>query len=476
MTASFILYRYTRKQYPQRIQNMNTRLITFSFLAAMAVIPAHGQGLLTSDEIATAGSLASEATNSRRGYEIVTDLTTKIGPRLAGTEADRRAVQWARTMFEEAGFDRVVLEEIEFPVWEREIESARIVSPYPQPLLITALGYSGSTDGEISGEVVAFETLADLEAADPEQVAGKIVYVNQRTQRTRTGRGYGAAVPVRYDAHRLTGEKGGLAVLIRSIGTDSHRFPHTGAMSYNEEGENLAAGALSAPDADQLERILAGGEPVVVAVNIGTRLQRTGSSHNVIAELTGREFPDEIVLLGAHLDSWDLGTGAIDDGAGVGIVSAAAELIGALPQRPRRTIRVVLFGNEEQGLWGAKQYAERHADTLDKHVLAMESDFGADRIWRFQSRVPEDQLPLMDEIAAQLIGLDVERGDNEANGGPDLTPLREAGVAVLTLQQEGHDYFDYHHTADDTLDKIDPDALQQNVAVYAAVAWLVAEH
>jgi Zn-dependent M28 family amino/carboxypeptidase len=453
--------------------------ISLSIIAGLALVASangHAQSLLTSDEIATADTLANSAAGSHHAYDIVTDLTTKIGPRLAGTEADKRAVQWAKEMLEDSGFDRVTLESIEFPVWEREIETARIISPYPQPLRVTALGYSGSTDGEISAEVVAFQSLDELEKATGEQVAGKIVFVNLRTERTRTGRGYGAAVSVRRDAHKFAAEKGGLAVLIRSIGTDSHRFPHTGAMSYNEEGENLPSGALSAPDADQLERILASGETVEIAMNLSTSLVRTGSSHNVVADIVGRELPEEIILLGAHLDSWDLGTGAIDDGAGVAIVSAAARLIAALPQRPRRTIRVVLFGNEEQGLWGARQYAELHADELANHVMAMESDFGANRIWQFESRVEDERLPLMDEIAAQLTELGVERGGNEARGGPDVSPLREAGVAVLTLQQDGHDYFDLHHTPDDTLDKIDPQALQQNVAVYAVVGYLLAEH
>ena len=438
-------------------------------------IPVIAEELLLG-EIATARELAESATASRRGYEIVKDLTTKVGPRLAGTEANERAVEWAKGMLENSGFDRVTLEPIEFPIWQREIESARIVSPYPQALAVTALGYSGSTDGEIQAEIVAFQTLEELEAADSDSVAGRIVFVNQRTERTRTGQGYGSSVSVRYSAHEMTAEKGGVAVLIRSIGTDSHRFAHTGAMSYNEEDENLPSGALSAPDADQLERILADGETVEVALNLRTSLARTGSSYNLVADIIGREKPEEIVLTGAHLDSWDLGTGAIDDGAGVAIVSAAAELIAALPQRPRRTIRVVLYGNEEQGLWGAKQYAETHADELDNHVIAYESDFGAGRIWEFQSLVDDESLPLMDEIAAQLVGLGVARGNNEARGGPDISPLREAGVAVLTLQQDGHDYFDYHHTADDTLDKIDPEALQQNVAVYAVVTYLVAEH
>jgi Zn-dependent M28 family amino/carboxypeptidase len=186
--------------------------------------------------------------------------------------------------------------------------------------------------------------------------------------------------------------------------------------------------------------------------------------------------PDEIVLVGAHLDSWDLGTGAIDDGAGVGIVIGAAKLLlDVLPQAPRRTIRIVLFGSEEVGLVGAQAYAEQHAGELHNHVIATESDFGAGVIWRFDTGVADDKVPIAEAIGELLLPLDIEPGSNTATGGPDMKYLREAGVPVVGLKQNGWDYFDLHHTPDDTLDKIAPDILNQNIAAYAAFLYLAAE-
>ena len=196
----------------------------------------------------------------------------------------------------------------------------------------------------------------------------------------------------------------------------------------------------------------------------------------MIGEIVGREAPQEIVLVGAHLDSWDLGTGAVDDGAGIGIVLGAAKLImQQLPQGPRRTIRVVLFGAEEVGTVGAKAYAREHAAELPDHIVATESDFGSGDIWRFDSRVDEEKLLQMAAIAKVLEPLGIARGNNTARGGPDLKYLREMGVPIVSLLQDGQDYFDFHHTADDTFDKIAPRALDQNVAAYAAFMYLVAE-
>ena len=204
---------------------------------------------------------------------------------------------------------------------------------------------------------------------------------------------------------------------------------------------------------------------------------RTSSpSGNVIAEIPGRGAQaNEIILLGCHLDSWDLGTGAIDDGAGCGIVVGAAKLIRDMPGRTRRTIRVVLYGSEEVGLLGGNAYAEAHEDELEKHVLASESDFGADRIWRFQTRFGEGALPYARAMQASLAPLGINPHDNNARGGPDIGVLARAGVPVVTPGQNGLDYFDLHHTPDDTFDKIKPEAFRQNVAAYAVFAWMASE-
>jgi len=449
----------------------------FSLLCALfAVFQASAnESLLSDDTIKTAKSLAAIALASDHAHTLVRDLTTKVGPRLAGSEADKRAVAWAKTTLENAGFDVVKLEPVDFPVWKRNLESGRVVAPYPQKLIISSLGFGGSTHGELVAPVVSFPSLSSLQDAAPEQVAGKIVFMNRQIERSRTGQDYGDAAPIRYKSNTYAKEKGAKALVIRSLGTGPHRFAHTGAMTYDKLNTNLPAAALSRPDADQLERILESGQELVLGLNLDTELRHEGGSFNVIADIVGREKPEEIILLGAHLDSWDVGTGALDDGVGVAIIISTAQLIASLPQRPRRTIRVVLFANEEQGGWGARQYAKAHADELQNHIAAVEPDLGAGRIWQFETQVPASRKPLPAELADQLTFLGIERGGNKTRGGPDLQPLKEKGVPILGLNQDGTYYFDYHHTDDDTLDKIDPAALRQNVAAHVIVSYLLAE-
>lgn len=428
--------------------------------------------------------LIAKAQQDDTAYRLVESLTTEVGARLAGSPAEARARQWALAQMQRLGLSNARIEP--FPVWhwERGGESAEILEPFPQHLHVTAMGHSVATGPEgISAEVVRFATLPDLQEASAEQVRGKIVFVDEHTTRAQDGSGYGMSVQQRSGAAAEAGRLGAVAALIRSVGTDKHRFPHTGVMRYPEGVTQVPAAALSAPDADQLSRALARG-PVRLRLVLnnqgGGRTTDAWSgdagqlteSGNVIGEVPGTT--DEVVVLGAHLDSWDLGTGAIDDGAGVGIVMAAAHLLQQLPQRPKRTIRVVLFGSEEVGIAGSKAYADAYQSSLDKHVLAAESDFGARTIWRLQTAFGEDKLDKAQAFFRVLRPLGVTPGDNLAHGGPDLTFLRLGGVPVVSLSQNGWDYFDYHHTADDTFDKIDAAEMAQNVAVYAAFAWLAA--
>jgi len=267
-----------------------------------------------------------------------------------------------------------------------------------------------------------------------------------------------------------------LAAVIRSVGTDhDRRNPHTGNMRYQDGVKQVPAAALSNPDADQLSRAIkiADKKPVTMRLNISTATKDKVTSGNVIGEIPGES--DELIVVGGHLDSWDLGTGAIDDGAGVAITMEAARLVGELRGKPKRTIRVILWGAEEVGLLGARAYAEAHKDELDKHIVAAESDFGAGRIWQLQTAFGEKSLAKAGPMQAVLRRIGVGPGGNQARGGPDVTPLKAAGVPVFTLQQNGWDYFDLHHTPDDTLDKVDPDDLAQNVAAYAAMIYLASE-
>lgn len=417
--------------------------------------------------------LSTKALNSDRAWNILESLTTEVGPRLAGTEGDKRAVEWAQAMLEESGFDKVWLEPVEFPVWRRQAEYARVVTPYPQELKITALGYSGSTDGEMIGDIIKFETLEELQNASRDDVLHKIVFINQATERSIVDAGYSATVPIRSQGPRVAKEKGAKGILIRSVGSDSDRLPHTGAMS--RHFDPLPAAALSVPDADQLVRLLERSDKVTVSIDIQTSVRENGVSYNVIGQINGSEKPDEILLMGAHLDSWDLGTGALDDGAGVAIVSAAAQLISELPERPARSIRVVLFANEEAGLWGARAYAYEHANELAQYIFASESDFGAGAIWRFDYAAEDKNYQqLLDDLNPVFNQLGIAPGEAATSGGPDIGPMAQLGVPVMRLRQDGTDYFDYHHTANDTLDKVDPDTLKQNVAAWAALYYTIA--
>ena len=421
----------------------------------------------------TAGALRERALADDTAWNVVESLTTEIGPRLPGSEADARAVAWAQAKLRALGYDKVWIEPVRFPTWERRSERAEVLGAHAQPLLVTALG--GSPGGTVEAEIVRFDSFEALQAAPAGSLAGKIAFVDYDMARTRDGSGYGKAGAVRSRGPSEAIRKGAAGYLMRSIGTSPHRVANTGITRFDEGLAPIPAAALSRVDADQLARLLQRGP---VRVRLALDCGWTGAeytSHNVIGEITGREAPDEVVLIGAHLDSWDLGTGAIDDGAGIAITMAAGRLIGQLPQRPRRTIRVVAFANEEQGLIGAREYARRHADAVGRHVLAAESDFGAGRIYGFSTGAPAHAQDASRRIAEALAPLGIEYLPGQGGPGPDISPLAAIGGTWAWLGQDGSEYFDLHHNADDTLDKIDPDALAQNVAAYAVFAWLAAE-
>jgi carboxypeptidase Q len=446
-------------------------LFALSLLAASA---APSQTLSDADR-ATAALLRDNALKGTRAYDVVSSLTTEVGPRPAGSEAYQRAIQWGVRTLKELGFQNVRAEKVTEPHWDIGTGEGRITAPWPQPVVLAALGGSVPTpEGGLEAEVVQVPSLDALKALDPAKAKGKIVFLNKRMERHKDGSGYGETVPGRGAGAAVAGKLGAVALLIRSVGTDNNRTPHTGAMRYEEGGPRIPAAALSNPDADLLEKQVASGKPVTFRLKLTSRYLPDVESASVVGEIPGREKPDEIVLLGAHLDSWPLGTGAIDDGAGCAIMIEAARRIGELQEKPRRTIRVVLFANEEFGLSGGRAYAEAHAAELPKHILAGEADFGSGKVWRLSSRVAPDTLPAMDEIAKLLAPLGVERGNNGAGGGADLSPLIPAKVPVLSLGQDGTYYFDWHHTANDTLDKIDAKDLDQNVAAWAAAAWAAA--
>lgn len=431
---------------------------------------------IPADQGAIVSNLQKKALAGSGAYAIVESLTTEVGPRLVGTPADKAAVDWAIAKLKELGFENVRAEPVQVEGWIRGEERAEVTVPYPQPLHVTALGGSVPTgpDG-VEAEIAWFPTFDAMLAAPEGALKGKIAFIAQRTARTQTGAGYGYAVRMRGAGAVEAAKRGAVAVLIRSVGTDDHRFPHTGVMRYAEGVEKIPAAALSVADAEQLERMLDRGKPVRVRLRMTPEFPGAVTSHNVIGEVVGAEAPQEIVILGAHLDSWDLGTGAVDDGAGIGIVTSAAKLIMDSGQRPRRTIRVVLFAAEEAGLIGAKAYAAAHKDEMANHVIGTEADFGAGPVYAFGTRVHPDAKPATDLIMGHLAPLGILPSGEPASGGPDMIPLRQVGMPVVDLELDGTDYFDVHHTADDTLARVDPAKLDQSVAAYVTFAWLAAQ-
>ena len=461
---------------------LSSPFVPFAFAVATAlaapVAASTAPAAFDADDLAHAAALRDRALADNEAYALVESLTTEIGPRLAGTPADARAVAWAKAKFEALGYDRVRLEPVTFPVWRRGAESAQVLAPFPQPLAITALGGSIGTGGVLDARVVRFRDFDALKAAPDGSLAGRIAFVDLRMERHRDGHGYTPASAIRGGGAVEAARKGAAALLIRSVGTDRDRLPHTGAMKYAEGVAKIPAAALSNPDADQLARMLARDVPVTVRLDIDAGVAGTYTSHNVIGEIVGRELPDEVVVIGGHLDSWDLGTGAIDDASGVGIGMAAGALIKAAGRAPRRTVRVVAWANEESGLYGGKAYAAALDEAgVDAHQLVAESDFGAGRIYALRAGVAPAAWPVVEAIGTVLapLGIVTEADVPTAGPGPDVLPATARGTPWAQLAQDGSDYFDWHHTANDTLDKVDPEALDQQVAAYAALAWLAAE-
>ena len=406
-------------------------------------------------------------------WDVTEGLTTEVGQRMAGTDAEARARTWGEAKLRELGFRNVRIETYQMPVWVRGAESAEIVSPFPQRMAVTALGSSGATPADgITAEIVPFASVEALRAAAPGSLNGKIAYVTHHMEVTQDGSGYGFAGPTRWIAPSLAAQRGAAGIVIRSIGTDNHRNPHAGGTTWEDGVDPIPAGALSNPDADNLERMLERGRPVSMHLTLTPQDLGNRESGNVIAEVPGSDADAGMVILACHLDSWDLATGAIDDASGCGIVTAAAHRFLERGMRPKRTIRILWAGAEEVGGFGSQAYFEAHGD--EAHALSAESDFGADRVWRVEFKLPEAASADADRLAALLAGIGVTRGTDEASGGSDVGELVAAGVPVIDLNQDGSNYFNLHHTPDDTIDKIDPVELRQNVAAWVTMLAVMA--
>jgi len=451
--------------------------------------------LLSPEVTDQARRLQSALASDDTAFRLTESLTTEVGARVAGSDADAKAVAWAEREFRKLGFDKVTLEPVRFPVWRRGDISVDVLGGSAQQLEALALGWSKSTPAAgVEAAVVELPDLAALKAAPAEQIDGRIVFISARMKKRMSGADYGNRVNARSEGAEVAAAKGAKALLIRSVGTDDNRLPHTGmgiSMSSIKpgtaaadrsmllsNGERVAltaipAAALSNPDADQLSRLIARADTLKLKLTLTGKYLGEYTSHNVVGEITGSVRPHEIIVIGGHLDSWDVGTGAIDDASGVAITAAALAAIKRQGLKPERTIRVVAFSNEEQGLWGGKAYARAHAAELPNHIAAAESDFGAGRIYRIDAGVTSAGWPAIKEMHAVLDPLDIELGGQDAGGGGDLAHMREAGVPMIDLQQDGTDYFNWHHTENDTLDKVDPVTMRQNVQAWASLIWML---
>ncbi len=408
--------------------------------------------------------------------DTVRSLVDEASPRLSGSAGGKAAIGWAQRAMAAAGLARVHVEPVKVPHWERGDESGELLAPHAHALSLAALGGSvGTPAAGLEAEVIEVASLDALDKLDPKDVKGKIVFFHVIMERLNDGSGYGKAVRVRGSGAAAAAKLGAVGVVIRSIGTGVNRTPHTGAMRYDPKVPKIPAAALAIPDADLLHRVVAQGKPVRLKLELGARTLPDADSANVIGEVLGSSLPDEVVLLGAHLDSWDLGQGALDDGAGCAIILEAGRQIARMDPKPKRTVRVVFFANEENGLEGAKAYAKAHAAEVPKHVIAFEADFGAGRVVAVRYAGAEDKRPQFLTIASLLKPLGVALSTEPAGGGADISPLQALGVPMLDLRQDGTTYFDFHHTANDTVERIEKAEIDQAAAAFAAAAYAAAD-
>ena len=456
---------------------IRTLSLTLALAAAATAQAADRPTRIPDTALKIADGLRERALADDTAWNFTEGLTTEIGPRLAASDNDAKAREWVAAKFKALGFDKVWTEPVTYPKWVRRSEHASLTQPYAHTLAILALGDSpGTPNGGIEAEVVGFDSLDALKAAPDASVRGRIVYVGPRMHATKDGSDYGKiGSPVRTKGPAIASQKGAAAFVLRSAGTDDNRLPHTGVTDF-EKVTPIPAAALSNPDADLLERVLERGKPVTMRLALDCGIEGMYTGANVVGEIEGRGDAADYFLMGGHLDSWDPGTGAIDDASGIAIAVGAAHLVAALPERPRRSIRVVAFANEEAGLFGGKAYAAAHAKDVAHVVLGSESDLGADRIYKITASVKPSAHDAVGQIAEALKPLGVAYDASApGHGGSDLSAVHEVGMAAVSLHQDATRYFDWHHTANDTLDKIDPEQLRQNVAVYAVVAYLAAQ-
>jgi len=415
----------------------------------------------------------------RGAYDKLAHLTDKIGHRLAGSTGLDKAIAWAAQAMTDDGLT-VRTEPVMVPHWQRGREDAHLIAPVSRPLHILGLGGTVPTpDGGLAGNVVVVHDWKELEARRGE-ILGAIVLFNAAMPAwtPENGSGYGETVQYRGQAASRAAKFGAAAVLVRSVTAKSLDTPHTGAMTYDKDQPKIPAASITIEDAELLDRLAAKGS-VQIRLRLESETHPDAPSANVIGELRGHEKPDEIVVLGAHIDSWDVGQGAHDDGAGVVAMMQALATLKKLNLTPRRTIRVVLFTNEENGLRGGKGYAKDHEAELPKHVAALEADsggfaptgFGIDHADPDAAKRGRDRLADIASLLGSIRATKVHLG----GGGADISQMKKFGVPQISLDVDNRTYFDIHHTHADTLDKVKPEDLADMAAATAVFAYVVAD-
>jgi carboxypeptidase Q len=453
-------------------------LIAAAALAAAAALP---RPAAPAPQVPPALPGALQASHQEgRTWALLEHLTGRIGHRLSGSAGAEAAVAWAEKELRAAGL-AVRLEPVKVPVWRRGLESAELLSPEKAPLRVIALGGTDATPaGGLSGEVTVVSSLEEVQALPVDALKGRIaLYHVERPTPTTSEEAtayYSAISRLRTRGAVVAARKGAIAVLVRVAGTsDDPTRLHTGAMRYREDAPRIPAAAIALGDARRLAALASAGTPPRVHLTLLPTSGGEADSANVVAEVRGRERPDEVVVIGAHLDSWDVGTGAHDDGAGVVAVMEAVRILQALPVKPRRTVRAVLFMNEENGLKGGEAYRAAHQAVMERHVAAVETDSGGGPPRAISAWVGPGGLDRLRELLPLLAGTGVDVVEPSESGGADISPMKQDGVPLLGLRQDSTDYFDYHHSAADVLANVDRKQLERQVDAMARLAWALAE-
>lgn len=419
-----------------------------------------------------------EALLRGHSYEDLRSLCKDIGARLSGSAEAQMAVEWSEQKMLSYGFDKVYKQAIKVPHWERgtkEVAWLRDENEKLTKLHILALGGSIGTNGLMEGEIVEFTSLEELKKAKRKQVEGKIVFLNQKMNATQiqTFKAYGQCYAIRGDGAVEAAKLGAKAVVIRSLGLPVDEHPHTGSMHYDDKVERIPAGALATEDTDKISEILKNQKASLV-LEMDSRVYPDADSYNVIAEITGSEFPNEIITIGGHLDSWDTGEGAHDDGAGVIHCLEALRILKTLKIKPKHTIRVVFFMNEENGNMGGKSYATWVKEKGEKQIAALESDRGGFAPRGFGVDGSEKQVEFLQSLAPYFKEYDLHVFE-KGYGGVDIGPLKEQypGIPLFGFVPDSQRYFDFHHAPSDVFENVNKRELELGAAGIAAFVYLI---